>query len=216
MKLYLSKARDPISSLTHFIGFIALIVGFVFIIGKGIYVKSSLLHLLSAVIFSISALLLYFASSYYHYYKGDSIKIAWLRKLDHSMIYVLIAGSYTPMCIACMNTSSALRFCALVWGIAIIGILLKLCFMNIPRVIGTLLYLLMGWMVLLDWSSFSSLPMGCLILIFWGGISYSVGAVIYAMKWPTITENWSFHEIFHLFIMIGTLLHYFAVYIYLL
>lgn len=214
--MYLNKARDPISSLTHFIGFIALIIGIIFIIGKGVYVNSSLIHLISAIIFSISAMLLYFASSYYHYYKGDSRKIAWLRKLDHSMIYVLIAGSYTPMCIACMNMASALRFCALVWGIAILGIILKLYFMNIPRIIGTLLYLLMGWMVLLDWSSFSSLPKGCLMFVFWGGISYSVGAVIYAMKWPTITENWSFHEIFHVFIMIGTLLHYFAVYFYLL
>ena len=216
MKMYLKTARDPISSLTHFIGLVALVVGFVFILAKGLYLNATLAHFVSAIIFSISAMLLYFASAYYHYYKGDSKRIAWLRKFDHSMIYVLIAGSYTPMCVLCMEPNTAIRFGGFVWGIAILGIIVKLCFMNVPRFVGTLLYLLMGWMVLLDWSSFSSLPSGCLLLVFLGGVAYSIGAFVYALKWPTLNKNWSFHEIFHVFIMVGTLLHYLAVYFYVL
>lgn len=216
MKLYLKSARDPISSLTHFIGLVALCIGFIFILAKGLYTNASLPRLISALAFSISAMLLYYASSYYHYYKGNVLKITWLRKFDHAMIYVLIAGSYTPMCYLCMDIVQATWFCIFVWGIAILGIVFKLLYINVPRFVGTLLYVLMGWMVLLDWNSFSSLPRGCLLLVFWGGIAYSIGAIIYAIKWPTINESWSFHEIFHVFIMVGTLLHYFAVYLYVL
>lgn len=216
MKTYLNHARDPISSLTHLIGLIAMAFGLVFLLGRGYRVGSTGLQLFTASVFAISAMLLYFASSYYHYYKGSDVHIKWLRKLDHSMIYVLIAGSYTPMCVACMSQAKAIRFCVLVWGIALVGIIFKLFFINAPRWITTIFYLLMGWLVLLDWNSFSQLPNGCLLLLTLGGISYSVGAIIYGMKWPSINKDWTFHEIFHIFILVGTLFHYLAVYIYVL
>lgn len=216
MKMILKNARDPISSLTHFIGLLAMTASLVLIVVKGYVVKTPGIRLFSAVVFAVSGMLLYFASSYYHYYKGPSDKIKWFRKLDHSMIFVLIAGSYTPMCVMSMSEEKAIRFCLLVWGVALLGIIFKLFFINAPRWITTIFYLLMGWMVLLDWNSFSSLPSGCLLLVALGGISYSVGAIIYGMRWPTINKDWSFHEIFHVFIMIGTFLHFLAVYFYIL
>lgn len=205
------SARDPMSFLTHGIGFILSCIGLVLVLIIGIWHNASFMHIFSASLFCISAMLLYFASSWYHYNTSSSTVIKRLRKLDHSMIYVLIAGSYTPMCILCMEPKHSIIFLSIIWGIAILGIIFKVLFINTPRWLGTSLYLLMGWMVVFDWSSFACLPQGCLMLVAMGGISYSLGAVIYGLKWPNISKNWTFHEIFHVFIMIGTFLHYLAV-----
>ncbi|MBE6113563.1 MAG: hemolysin III family protein [Erysipelotrichaceae bacterium] len=208
------KARDPMSYLTHFLGFVLSCIGLILLIMRGIVWKAELVYTLSACLFCFSAMLLYFASSLYHYYNGSSQGIKRLRKLDHAMIYVLIAGSYTPMCILCMPPARALIFLLIVWSVAILGIIFKVIFINAPRWLGTAIYLIMGWMVVFDWNSFASLPLGCLVLVALGGVSYSVGAIIYGLKKPNISKTWTFHEIFHVFIMVGTLLHYLAVFHY--
>ena len=108
------------------------------------------------------------------------------------------------------------RFCLILWGVAIAGVLLKLLWIRAPRVVSTLIYLFMGWAVLFVWKDFQTLGQPCITLVALGGISYSVGAVFYAIKKPTISAQWTFHELFHLLILAGSFFHYLAVFFYVL
>jgi len=169
--------------------------------------------------FCLSMIALYAASAIYHYYPGDAktegVK-SRLRKLDHSMIYVLIAGSYTPFSLVLLPQPKGAKFCAAIWGVALAGVLVKLLWMNAPRILSTFFYLAMGWAVLFAWEDFMALGQPCLTLVALGGVCYSVGAVFYAIKKPTISAEWTFHEIFHILILAGSLFHYLAVYFYVL
>ena len=139
-----------------------------------------------------------------------------IRKMDHSMIYVLIAGSYTPFSLVLLPQPKGARFCLGIWGVALAGVLVKLLWMNAPRVLSTLFYLAMGWAVLFAWEDFKALGQPCLTLVALGGVCYSVGAVFYAIKKPNISAQWTFHELFHILILAGSFFHYLAVYFYVL
>ena len=104
----------------------------------------------------------------------------------------------------------------MIWAIALAGIVAKICWLSAPRILYTLLYLAMGWAVLFDWSGFSQMPSGCLTLIALGGIAYTIGAVIYMIKKPDLSKQWGFHELFHLFILLGSFFHFIAVLTYIL
>ena len=104
----------------------------------------------------------------------------------------------------------------MIWTIALAGIIAKICWLSAPRILYTLLYLAMGWAVLFDWSGFSQMPSGCLMLIALGGIAYTIGAVIYMIKKPDLSKQWGFHELFHLFILLGSFFHFIAVLSYIL
>ena len=132
------------------------------------------------------------------------------------MIYVLIAGSYTPFSMVLLPQPRGARFCLILWGVAIAGVLLKLLWINAPRILSTAIYLIMGWAILFVAKDFASIGQPCLTLVALGGICYSVGAVFYAVKKPNISLEWTFHELFHLLILAGSLFHYLAVYFYVL
>lgn len=207
----LKKAMDPISCLTHFIGAGLSLTGLfiIIVLSKLVDIPNSLF--LGVIIFGISLIALYSASSLYHYFSGsEKIKLI-LRKLDHSMIYVLIVGTYTPVVLFCMESPKCYYFLMILWMIALIGVIVSVCWINAPRIISTFFYLLLGWAVIFDFQSFSLLPSHILSLIAYGGISYSVGAIIYIIKKPNISSYFGFHEIFHIFVMVGSLLHYIAV-----
>lgn len=210
------KAMDPISSETHFIGACLSCLGLLIIIAIGIQRETAPLLLAAAIIFGVSLIALYSASSIYHYFKGsDKIKLI-LRKLDHSMIYVLIVGTYTPVAVYCMEAPHSYYFLGILWTIAIIGIIVKICWINAPRAIATAIYLILGWAVVFDFQSFQGIPFQCLSLIALGGIAYSIGAFIYIFKKPNISEAFGFHELFHIFVMLGSLLHYLAIILFIL
>lgn len=207
----LKKAMDPISWLTHFIGAGLSLIGLfiIIVLSELVDIPNSLF--LGVIIFGISLIALYSASSLYHYFSGsEKIKLI-LRKLDHSMIYVLIVGTYTPVVLFCMESPKCYYFLMILWMIALIGVIVSVCWINAPRIISTFIYLLLGWAVIFDFQSFSLLPSHILSLIAYGGISYSVGAIIYIIKKPNISSYFGFHEIFHIFVMVGSLLHYIAV-----
>lgn len=136
--------------------------------------------------------------------------------MDHSMIYVLIAGSYTPFAVVLLPQPKGTRFCLAMWGVALAGTLVKMLWINAPRILSTAGYLIMGWAVLFAWEDFTALGQPCLTLVALGGICYSVGAVLYAIKKPNLSAEWTFHEIFHVLILAGSLFHYLAVYFYVL
>lgn len=211
MNRLFKKAMDPISSETHFIGACLSLIGLLFMILIGVKNDTSPTVLVSAVIFGVSLIALYSASSIYHYFSGNDKVKTILRKLDHSMIYVLIVGTYTPVVISCMEAPHSYLFLGILWTIAIAGIIVKVLWLNAPRAIATSIYLILGWAVVFDFQSFQGVPMNCLSLIAAGGIAYSIGAFIYIFKKPNISIQFGFHELFHIFVMIGSLLHYFAI-----
>lgn len=217
MKIF-DKAMDPISCKTHFIGALLSALMLVLMMIMAIIEKSDSLTMVGITVFGLSSIALYSASSIYHYYNAsinNKVK-QFLRKLDHSMIYVLIAGTYTPICLVYLDYPHNLYFLTVIWLIAFLGIMIKLFWMKAPRFISTTFYLLMGWALVFDFSAFSNVPLGCFILIACGGISYTVGAIIYILKKPNWFKQFGFHELFHIFVMIGSAFHFLAVIIYII
>jgi len=219
MNKMFATAQDPVSCETHAIGAAASFAGgFLFLI-RALRVGAPTLALAAAMCFSLSLMALYSASAVYHYYPGtvDSTGVKRiLRKMDHSMIYVLIAGSYTPFSLVLLPKADGIRFCLTLWGVAVAGVLLKIFWINAPRILSTSIYLIMGWAIVFVAKDFASFGQPCLTLVALGGICYSVGAVFYAVKKPNISPEWTFHELFHLLILAGSLFHYLAVYFYVL
>ena len=219
MHKFFALAQDPVSCGTHAIGAAAAFVGGILFLFRGVWAEVPVLTLAAAMCFCLSMLALYAASAIYHFYPGDvnsgGVKRR-LRKMDHSMIYVLIAGSYTPFSLVLLPQPKGARFCLALWGVAIAGTLAKLLWINAPRVLSTAFYLVMGWAVLFVWKDFAVLGQPCLTLVALGGMCYSVGAVLYAVEKPNLSAEWSFHEIFHILILAGSFFHYLAVFFYVL
>lgn len=210
MKLF-NKAQDPMSSLTHAIGAVLGVLYLIFLqIASFIHQKDITTHII-LLVFGLSVIALYSASAYYHFIQNDNPHKTLFRKLDHSMIYVLIAGSYTPIAMFYLGPNKNLLFTVVIWAIALTGIITKIIWLNAPRVLYTLLYLLMGWAVVFDIKGFSAIPMNCLSLLAAGGLCYTIGAVIYIIKKPNLSANWGFHELFHIFILLGTFMHFIAI-----
>ena len=215
---FFRRAMDPVSSETHFIGAALSLVTLIIMMVVAIIDGSNQQTIIGITVFGLSSISLYSASCIYHYYNAsedNKIKLI-LRKLDHSMIYVLIAGTYTPICLSYLEFPHSLYFLIAIWLIAIIGIIIKLFLMRAPRLVSTIFYLLMGWALIFDLPAFSDVPLGCFGLIAAGGISYSIGAVIYILKKPNWFKNFGFHELFHIFVMVGSAFHFLAVIIYIL
>lgn len=208
-------ARDEYSFKTHFIGAILSVVAILYVLGRYLPLvmdnRLSPSIFLSFIIFTLSMLALYSCSAIYHYSNANADKVLRLRKLDHSMIYVLIAGTYTPILYNGMTAPKSFIFLSSIWAFAFIGIIVKVCWMNAPRWLSTAIYLLMGWSIVFDLSVLKELPTASAILMILGGLSYTVGAIMYIIKKPNIFKKFGFHEIFHVFIMIGTLFHFYSV-----
>lgn len=215
----INRAMDKVSFLTHFIGAVGSLVLLLVMLIIAFISQSELESVLGAIVFALSSIALYSASSCYHFYNGDfnsSKTKRFLRKFDHAMIYVLIAGTYTPICLKYLKYPHNYYFLLVIWLIALMGITVKLFWINAPRFISTAFYLLMGWALIFDFSAFKSVPLGCFVLLAIGGISYTIGAVIYALKKPNWFKSFGFHELFHIFVMIGSLFHFIAVIVYVL
>ena len=215
-RFFAQKAREPMSSYTHFWGALASTIATVLMVVWGILSKSSGIVVVGAAVFGLSLVALYSASSVYHFVVAGEKCLLRLRKLDHAMIYVLIAGSYTPVCLAYMDRAKALTFLGAMWGVAVIGILIKLVWLNAPRILYTALYLAMGWAIVLDLPALAAMPSGCFGFILAGGLLYSTGAILYIIKRPNIPRGWGFHELFHLFILAGSACHVLAVLLFIL
>lgn len=216
MYAYFKHGREPLSSYTHFWGAAAGVLGILALLLRAHQAGAGGMALAGALVFGVSLVALYAASSLYHYALCGPKPLLRLRKLDHAMIYVLIAGSYTPFCLRYMNRQMLPLFLAAIWGAALAGILLKLLWLDAPRWLGTGLYLALGWAIAADLKDFGAMPGGCLALVAVGGVCYSAGAVIYLVKRPNLGAGWGFHELFHLFILAGSAFHFAAVYAFVL
>jgi len=211
-----NHAQDPISSETHFWGAVFSLLGFILMIIMAIINQVPVKIWFAIIIFGISLIALYSASSIYHFCAYTKSFKNRLRKVDHAMIYVLIAGTYTPICLGFMPLDHAIKFLSFIWIMAGIGIISKIIWLNAPRTFYTILYLAMGWAIIFDFNALLFIPTNAFILLLLGGISYSIGAFIYIIKKPNISKRFGFHELFHIFILIGTLFHFLLVIIFIL
>lgn len=204
--------RDRNSAMTHLIGAVLSAFGIIFLVLKGLKLNNSI-DMVSLVIFGISMVLLFSASTTYHWVRAKEKVIKILKKVDHSMIFVLIAGTYTPICVIGLNNRLGYITLITVWIIALIGILMKIFWIGMPRVASTAIYIAMGWLsIFLIYKLFYSISIWSFVLLVLGGLIYTVGGVIYAGKFSVFNfKNWNFHDIWHLFVLGGSACHYFMV-----
>ncbi len=209
--------REPGSAITHFIGMMMAVFA-----AAPLLIKSALFSegksLLALSIFCISMILLYGASTTYHSLNIGEKALRVFRKLDHMMIFVLIAGSYTPVCLIVLGGKVGYTLLAVVWGIALLGMTLKACWITCPKWFSSVIYIAMGWVCLAVFGSlWNVLPHAAFGWLLAGGIIYTIGGVIYALKLPIFNGKHEFfgsHEIFHLFVMGGSICHFIFMYLY--
>lgn len=207
--------REPVSGLTHCIAAVLSVLGTALLIVKSVS-PALPWHIVSFSIFGGSMILLYTASTLYHWLPLAPRGIRILRRIDHSMIFFYIAATYTPICLIPLRGGWGWSLFGCAWGLAVAGIFLKVFWLNAPRWFSTGVFLAMGWMALVGiYPLVVALERGALFWLFLGGLLYSVGAVIYACKRPDPFPSWfGFHEIFHLFVMAGSFCHFMVMYRY--
>ncbi len=217
----MAKVRDLVSGLTHCIGAGLSLIGLVVLIVFAA-IWGDAFDVVSFTIFGVGLFLMYLFSTLYHWLNIGSKGLNVFRKFDHIMIYVLIAASYTPICLGPLRGPWGWSIFGIIWGLAILGIILTSIWIKAPRALTTSIYVIMGWFVLI-----AAIPLiqvfkeaNLLYSLLWllvGGIFYTIGGLIYAFKWPKIKfKYFGFHEIFHIFVMLGSACQYFFILIYVL
>ncbi len=208
--------REPVNGFTHLGGAILSFVGLLALVIKTTLNNPSTVDITAVIIFGVSLILLYAASATYHLVIASDKVIAFLRRIDHSMIFILIAGSYTPFCLIALQGPRGWILFSIIATIAVCGVLFKMIWFNCPRWISTCVYIGMGWIAIFIMKPlYNSISFGGMLLLVLGGVFYTIGAVIYGLKPKAIKfKNLGFHEIFHIFILLGSLCHFISVYKY--
>lgn len=209
----LKKLREPVNGLTHLIAAGAALIGLVvlLIIGWGSPGK-----VISLVIYGLSLTLLFLASGIYHSVKANPEVLLGLRKFDHSAIYLLIAGTYTPICFNMFTGFWKWGMLGIVWGLALAGIGVKIFFIKAPRWVTAGVYLIMGWLSILGVQEIlAALPLGAVIWLAAGGLIFTLGAVVYITKMMDFVPGvFGFHEVWHIFVILGALAHFIMIAVY--
>ena len=208
--------REPGSALTHFIGMIlAMFASMPLLIEVGRTGDQK--AIIAITIFVLSMILLYGASTLYHSLNLGEKKLRFFKKLDHVMIFVLIAGTYTPVCVISLGGTTGYVLLAVVWGIALAGMLFKMLWVTCPKWVSSVLYISLGWACLSVFGKlFAVLPRAAFVWLLAGGIIYTIGGVIYALKLSIFNAKHKYfgsHEIFHLFVMAGSFCHLVCMYV---
>ena len=211
----IKRLKEPISGLTHFIAAILSAVGLILLICRSINPVKPL-HLVTFSIFGSAMILMYVASTLYHWLPLSEKGIERLRKFDHKSIFIFIAATYTPVCLIALRGVWGWGLLVSIWGLATVGILIKIFWFDAPQWFSTVLYILAGWLVLVCVLPLSNvLQLRALIWMFMGGVFYTIGALIYALRRPNPWPNFfGSHEIFHVFVMMGSFSHFWLMYKY--
>ena len=205
-----SLVEEKMNVVSHATGLILSIVALVFLVVRAIEC-GDVWHIVSFSIFGFSLILLYAASTFYHCTQSPTLRTR-LNIFDHASIYVLIAGTYTPFTLVTLNGSTGWVLFGISWGLAISGLILKLFFTGEYNIISTIMYVFMGWIIIFAIKPLiHHLPLNGLLWLFAGGISYTMGAILYSID--KIKFN---HAIFHLFVLNGSFCHFISVYFYVL
>lgn len=212
-RLTLGRMQNPIRGFLHGAAALASLVGLILLVRRA---QDSTTALAGAFVFGVALVVMYSISALYHSIPWSPTWKRRLQRLDHSAIYLVVAGTFTPVAIASLRGAALAVALTLVWIIAAVGILLK---MVLPRVVTWLsvtLQMVMGWLVVF-WipQILNTLGVTALVLIALGGLSYSVGVVVFTTKRPRLSPRvFSYHELFHLMVILGSFLHYLAVFAY--
>lgn len=205
----LSKLREPVNSLTHWGAAALASIGAIVLLVLG---SSSPAKLASFLVYSLSLVAMFSASAVYHMVRVKDRALEWFRKLDHSAIYLLIAGTYTPFCINAFTGFWKWGLLVIIWSLALIGITVKLFIIRAPRGVTAGIYILMGWLCLAAIGQFSLLPVWIIVWLGVGGIIYTLGALVYITKiFNFAPGKFGFHEVWHIFVILGAAAHFLAV-----
>ena len=213
------RVKDPGSAATHFIGFLAAVLLTPVLLVHASDCGADLMTMIGMSVFMLSMILLYGASTSYHSFDISEKANLRLKRMDHMMIFILIAGTYTPVCLLTLPKPSGLMLLAAVWGIALVGIFIKGFWITCPKWFSSVLYIAMGWSCLSVLGQlFSLLPLHAFLWLLAGGLIYTAGGIIYALRLPLFDARhpmFGLHEIFHLFVMAGSLCHFVFMFCYL-
>jgi hemolysin III len=205
------RLKDPVSGLTHLVGALLAVAGLVWLDLVALR-ERTWLHVLTYSVFGLSLVLLYSASALYHLVPASGKRGELLHRLDHMMIYVLIAGTYTPICVITLSGAWGYAMVALVWAGAGMGVVFKLLAQRLNHWSSTVSYVALGWVVIAAAPLLARrLSPEALAWFALGGAFYTIGAIIYALKKPNLVPRWlGFHELFHLFVLAGSGSHFWA------
>ena len=200
----------PWSAITHGAGIILGVAGTVFLLVQSILSGRDLTTLLSLLIYGVSMTGLYTASTLYHSVNTSVSGRIALRKYDHTSIYFLIAGTYTPICLTALRGPWGYTLLSIIWTLAIAGLFMSLFWIDCPRALTSSIYIAMGWMaVIAIYPLWQAVGTASLLWLLLGGVLYTVGGVLYALKWPgRDNPRFGCHEIFHVFILLGSIAHF--------
>ncbi|MEG3693061.1 hemolysin III family protein [Vibrio coralliirubri] len=204
-----SDIEERANAITHGLGVVLGVVGLILLLIRAFDYQADMLTVASMAIYGSSIILLFLASTLYHSITTEKTK-RLLKTLDHCAIYLLIAGSYTPFLLVGLRTPLAMGLMAVIWGIALVGIIMKIAFVYRFKRLSLFIYLAMGWLSLIVvYQLAMNIEIGGLVLLALGGVIYSLGVIFYVVK--RIPYN---HAIWHLFVLAGCACHFFAIYLY--
>jgi hemolysin III len=203
----MTRLREPVSGLTHLAGALLALAGTIWLATQ---TESDTAKMVTVLVYGMSMVLLYSASAALHLFNGSENTIFLLRRLDHAAIYMLIAGSYTPFAYNLLTGEWRWGMLGFIWFLAALGIVFKLFFFWSGH-LSTLFYVGMGWLAVIFTPQMLQLDSTALGLVVGGGVTYSIGAVIYALQRPNFHAQFGHHEIWHLFVMGGSAMHFAAV-----
>ena len=206
----LKKLREPVNSLTHWVGAILALAGLIalLIVGWGTPIK-----VVSLIIYGASLIFLFSASATYHMVRVKDKALEIFRKIDHSAIFCLIAGTYTPFCLNAFTGFWKWGMLTIIWSLAIIGIVIKIFIIRSPRWLNAVIYVAMGWLCVgASGQLLAVLPAWVLVWLIIGGVTYTLGAVVYSTKmFNFIPGVFGFHEVWHIFVLLAAAAHFVAV-----
>ena len=215
----MSRLKEPVSALTHLGGAVAALLLSPLLLVHGAARGADFGDMVGFAVFMASLVLLYSASAVYHSFDRSPRTNLILKRIDHMMIFVLIAGSYTPVCIMALPKPTGSWMLTLIWTLAVIGMGLKWFIVACPRWVSSVLYIAMGWTCLLAFPQLlRMLPAGAFGWLLAGGLLYTAGGVIYALKLGRFNRRFpafGSHELFHVFVLAGSLCHFLVMYRYL-
>ncbi len=205
------KTNEIISSITHGIGFLLSVAGLVILIYKAV-VYASIWHIVSFSLFGSSLILVYGASMFYHIFSTTK----WSKRVDHAMIYVLIAGTYTPITLVPLRGGWGWSLFGVIWGLATLGVIWKLSGWHLPGWLNGAVYLLLGWLIIIAVVPLMhALNLPALLWLMAGGLSYSIGVIFFSLETIIKPRRWlGMHEIFHLFVILGSFCHWWLMFKY--
>lgn len=202
--------KEPVNSLTHLVGAFLSVAGLVVLV---VLSEGEPWRVTSFAVYGATSILLYTASTLLHALEVSERTERWLRRFDHAAIFALIAGSYTPIALITLRAEYASvgwTIFAVVWSIALLGIVFKVVWIDAPRWLSTVLYVLMGWLAVVAFVPLiQSLPLGGMAWLVSGGLFYTVGAVVFAIRRPNLFPGvLGYHELWHLFVLAGGASHF--------